>query len=694
MRIEQARVRFSELSKQVAKHDVAYHQHDAPLIADAQYDALRHELEALASAFPELASQDPSVHQVGAAPAEGFRKIRHAQRMVSLANVFNAQDVADFLTRIDDFLQRPEGSPALELTAEPKIDGLSFSARYEGGALVHVATRGNGDEGEDVTANMTTIASFPRSLRGAQVPKVLEVRGEVYMRKDDFFALNEARRAADEAVFANPRNAAAGSLRQLDAGITASRSLSYFAYGCGEVVGENFSTQCAFVQALHSYGFVVNDRMALVRSAEEMLTYTRTLEAQRAHLPYDIDGVVYKLNDLALQARLGVVGRTPRFAAAHKFAAEQAVTTLLAIDIQVGRTGALTPVARLQPVNVGGVMVQNATLHNEDEIERKDIRVGDRVVIQRAGDVIPQIVRVDTSARVATKAVAYVFPHHCPVCGSEAVREEGEAARRCTGGLSCRAQLVQRLKHLVSRSALDIDGLGEKQMESFFDDGLITSPADIFTLQSRDAQGLSRLKHREGYGEKSVMNLFVSIEKARRISLRRFIYALGIRHIGEETAKLLALHYQRFDDFYAASLLLAKGDEAARFDLLSIDGIGPKVVQALAECFAHEAQRTMIDALAFQLQIEDETVMQNNGALRGKTVVFTGTLQRISRQEAKARAESMGAKVASLVSAKTSLVIAGANAGSKLSKARELGVEIIDEEAWIRLSGVSDVVGE
>ncbi len=676
--LDDARARHRALAAEIAAHDSAYHTHDAPTISDAAYDALRRELEGLEARFPELTKNT----QVGGTTKEGFKKIRHTQRMLSLANVFDDEDVAAFLERIDQFLQRG-GLEPLPFTAEPKIDGLSFSARYEHGALVYVATRGDGEEGEDVTANMCTIANFPKQLNG-DVPAVLEVRGEAYMRKDAFLALNEARAAAGEALFANPRNAAAGSLRQLDVGITASRPLAYFAYGLGEVSAMPVTTQYELVQFLQQAGFVTNDLTTLVHGAAAMLAYTQDIGTQRGDLPYDIDGVVYKVNDLALQARLGFVGRAPRFATAHKFAAEQAETTLLAIDIQVGRTGSLTPVARLNPVNVGGVIVQNATLHNEDEIIRKDVRVGDHVIIQRAGDVIPQVVRVDEAKRPAN-SVPYHFPQTCPVCGSPAVREAGEVARRCTGGLVCSAQAVQRLKHFVSRGALDIDGLGDKQLEAFFEEGLIRAPADIFTLEVRDSEGLSRLKNREGYGEKSVAKLFAAIEKARVVSLRRFIYALGIRHVGEENAKLLAQHYQTVARMIEAMDSAAAGNEDALNDLLSVDGIGPKVVAALTEFFAHGEQRAMFNALLDQLRGAEEAAPASGGALAGKTVVFTGTLVGISRAEAKAQAEMAGAKVASSVSAKTSLVVAGADAGSKLAKARELNVEIIDEDTWLAM---------
>lgn len=680
---QDVRERCAELAAQIRLHNAAYHTHDAPVISDAEYDALRRDLESLLHAHAYLKPEFADVlSAVGAAPLAGFAKVRHAQRMLSLANVFNRDDVMAFITRIDNFLQRDSSSGSIEVTAEPKIDGLSFSARYEHGKLKYVATRGDGEEGEDITPNMCTISSFPRSLEAQNVPAVFEVRGEVYMRKDDFLALNKAREAAKESLFANPRNAAAGSIRQLDVRVTASRPLSYFAYAVGEVSDWPVTTQAGLVEILARYGFVVNTHMRTLHGLDAMLAYTQAMEEMRADLPYDIDGVVYKLNDLKLQERLGYVGRTPRFAAAHKFAAEQAETTLLSIDIQVGRTGALTPVARLKPVGVGGVLVQNATLHNEDEIIRKDIRVGDHVVVQRAGDVIPQVVKVVLEKRLVESS-PYHFPTVCPVCSSPAVREEGEAVRRCTGGLLCNAQLLQRMKHLVSRSALDIDGLGDKQLESFFNEGLITSPAEIFTLEARDLQGITRLKHREGYGERSVANLFASITRARDVSLARLIYALGIRYVGEETAKILAQHCVSYQRFRSLAESIAQADANAHNELLAIDGIGPKVVHAIAECFSHPDQRRVIDALTAELHIADEAPAASGGMLEGKTVVFTGTLASISRAEAKVRAESLGAKVASAVSAKTSFVVAGEDAGSKLKKAHELGVAILSEQEWL-----------
>lgn len=684
--IRKARARHEALSREILHHNQLYYQEDSPEISDAAYDALRAELVALEEKFPELKKGQASSasDMVGAAPKRGFQKIRHSERMLSLGNVFSVEDLEDFLERIDNFLMRPDDADFLPFTAEPKIDGLSFSARYEQGTLVYVATRGDGETGENVTENMKTIASFPQNISHSRLPDIFEVRGEVYMRKEDFLALNATREAAGEALFANPRNAAAGSLRQLDATITAARPLAYFAYALGATSAAVADTQTGLVAFLSALGFQVNHEMRACHNLQDMLAYTDALYEKRADLSYDIDGVVYKLDDLALQQRLGFVGREPRFAVAHKFPAEQAETTILAIDIQVGRTGALTPVARLQPVNVGGVLVQNATLHNEDEIQRKDIRIGDHVIIQRAGDVIPQVVKSLEEKRKGQLPV-FIFPHICPVCGSPALREEGEVARRCTGGLSCQAQVVERLKHFVSRNAMDIDGLGDKQLEAFYAEGLIRSFADIFTLQRRDQENISKLKNRSGYGEKSANNLFAAIDTARTRSLRRFLYALGIRYLGEETAKLLARHFISLDAFIQAMDALVANEPAAKENLLNIDGIGPKLVTALAEFFGHPAQRALFDAVLQELSITDEEAKVQSGVFAGKTLVFTGTLVNIGRKEAKQRAEALGAKVAGSVSAKTDYVVAGAQAGSKLKKAKELGVTVLSEEEWLAM---------
>lgn len=673
---EEAARELARLAKEIAAHDARYYQQDAPSISDAEYDALRQRNEAIEQRFPLLVRADSPSKRVGAAPARGFKKIKHSVPMLSLGNVFTQEDVADFLQRVREFLSLPE-EQALDVVIEPKIDGLSFSARYEHGVLRYVSTRGDGEEGEDITANMCTIASFPQRLEGA--PEVLEVRGEVYMAKADFAALNAAREAAGEPLFANPRNAAAGSLRQLDPEITRSRPLKYFAYGWGEISTLLASTQSETIAQLASLGFCTNAGMQIATNVTALLAVYDALGAERSNLDYDIDGMVLKVDRLDYQARLGQVARAPRWAVAWKFPAEQAITTLLGIDIQVGRTGALTPVARLQPVNVGGVMVSNATLHNEDEIARKNVRVGDMVVVQRAGDVIPQIVRVERAAG----GEAFVFPSNCPVCGSHAVREEGEAVRRCTGGLMCDAQAVERLKHFVARGAMDIDGLGARLIEEFYAEGIIKNPADIFTLQARDAQGLTRLKNREGFGEKSVTNLFAAIEKARTPSFRRFLFALGIRHIGEENAKLLARH---FGSVHAMMAAMQQPD--ALLQLQAMDGVGPKVADALLQFFAEAHNVEIVQQLLAHVEVRDEVVAQSDSPLAGKTMVFTGTLTRMGRREAKALAESLGVKVASSISKNTDYLVAGEAAGSKLKEAAALGVAVLNEEEWLKLAGV------
>jgi DNA ligase (NAD+) len=676
---EDAAREVAALSEAIRAHDKRYYQHDAPTITDAEYDALRLRLEVLEQQFPELVTPDSPTQKVGAAPAENFGKVRHSIPMLSLANAFAREDVEEFMTRIRRFLDLP-AEASVAVTVEPKIDGLSFSARYENGELKQAATRGDGEVGEDITANIRTIRGFPERVQGA--PTVLEVRGEVYMDKRDFAALNAERAAQGEALFANPRNAAAGSLRQLDASITAARKLSYFVYAWGEVSTPLASTQWETIGKLASFGFTVNERMQCCETVDAVIAAYEQLGVDRANLHYDIDGMVYKVNNLDYQRRLGFVARAPRWAIAHKFPAEQAITTVEAIDIQVGRTGALTPVARLTPVNVGGVMVSNATLHNEDEILRKDVRVGDTVVIQRAGDVIPQVVEVKLEKRPA-HSTPYIFPHTCPVCQSHAVREEGEVVRRCTGGLTCRAQAVERLKHFAARDALDIDGLGDKQIEAFFAEGLITTLADIFTLEARDAEGLTRLRNREGWGEKSASNLFASIDRARNVPLAKLIYALGIRHVGEETAKLLARHYVTVEAWMTA---MAQPDMAT--ELLAIDGIGSKVVNVLREFFAEPHNTGQLETLLAHLRVLPyEAPASANSPVAGKTVVFTGTLARIGRKEAKTRAESLGAKVASSVSKKTDFVIAGADAGSKLKDATALGVAVLSEDEWLAMIG-------
>lgn len=680
----EAQRQIARLSDEIRAHDKRYYQQDAPTVSDAAYDALRQELERLEQQFPELLRSDSPTQKVGAAAGEGFAKITHSVPMLSLSNAFSEEDVAEFIQRVRNFLEL-EDDATVELVCEPKIDGLSFSARFEKGVLKYAATRGDGEVGEDVTANIRQVKGFPQRLDGA--PDVLEVRGEIYMRKDDFAALNASQAAAGKKLFANPRNAAAGSMRQLDASITAERRLSYFVYSWGELSAPLADTQFASIATLKAFGFAVNDDTTRCDSLDRVMQRYAHARDHRAELAYDIDGYVYKVNRLDWQRRLGQVARAPRWAIAHKFPAEQAVTVIEGIDIQVGRTGALTPVARLSPVNVGGVLVSNATLHNADEIARLGVRVGDSVVIQRAGDVIPQVVKVRDDLPRGHQD--YIFPSTCPACGSHAVREEGEVVVRCTGGLICPAQALERLRHFVGRNAMDIEGLGEKQIAMFMEEDLIRTPADIFTLEARDAQGLSRLKHRDGWGEKSAAKLFDAIrDAASNRTLPRFIYALGIRHIGEETAKLLAKHYGSLPSWHAAMRAMAQGDTSVAEDLHSVDGIGETVLDALREFFAEPQNQQLLEALEAQLRIPDYApVVRTDSAVAGKTVVFTGTMARLGRKEAKAHAESLGAKVAGSVSGKTDYLVAGADAGSKLKNAQALGVKILSEDEWIALSG-------
>ncbi|MEK8094315.1 NAD-dependent DNA ligase LigA [Methylocystis sp. IM3] len=687
--LRQARAEHARLGQEIAGHDRRYYQDDAPVISDADYDALRRRYEALEKAFPQLATAESLTGKVGAKPSEKFAKVKHAVPMLSLGNVFSDEDVEDFVARVRRFLGLPQGAP-LPCTAEPKIDGLSCSLRYENGRLAQAATRGDGFEGEDVTANIRTLEEVPQTLRDG-APQTLEVRGEVYMTHADFAALNERHQAAGRQIFANPRNAAAGSLRQLDARVTAERPLHFFAYGWGEVSALPAKTQWGMLEAFEAFGLKINPRTRLCRSVEEMLAHYRAIEADRARLGYDIDGVVYKVDDIALQERLGFVSRAPRWAVAHKFPAERATTLLRDIEIQVGRTGALTPVARLEPVTVGGVVVSNATLHNEDEIARKDIRIGDTVVVQRAGDVIPQIVEVVTEKRPAG-AKPYAFPHVCPRCGSAALREidektgEADVVRRCTGSLVCPAQAVERLKHFASRNALDIEGLGDRQIEYFYAEGLIRTPSDIFRLEERDRKSLTKIKNREGFGETSVKNLFAAIEARRRIPINRFLYALGVRHVGETNARRLARHFADFESLRETAREAAPGSEArARIDC--IDGIGPVVAEALHDFFAEPHNETELDALLAQVTLEPMPEIASTSPVAGKTVVFTGSLERLTRDEAKAQAERFGAKVAASVSKKTDLVVAGPGAGSKLAKAQELGIEVISEDEWFTRTG-------
>lgn len=687
----EARAEHARLAAELRRHDKAYYQDDAPKVSDAIYDALRQRLDAIEAAFPALVDLFSPSQRVGAAPSGKFGEIVHAVPMLSLGNAFNDDDVTDFVGRVRRFLGLSEDEP-VAITAEPKIDGLSASLRYEKGQLISGATRGDGATGENVTANLLTLKDIPQTLPGADWPDVLEVRGEVYMSHADFAALNQRQEEAGKPAYKNPRNAAAGSLRQIDPKMTAQRPLHFFAYAWGELSAPLAATQMAAVARFANWGFPINPLMQCCESIAAMIAVYRDIETRRASLGYDIDGVVYKVDRLDWQARLGQVARAPRWAIAHKFPAEQATTVLEGIDIQVGRTGSLTPVARLRPVTVGGVVVSNATLHNEDEIARKDVRIGDTVVIQRAGDVIPQIVRAVDADRPG-RGEAFAFPHECPVCGSHAVREHDEktgkldVVRRCTGGLICGAQIKERLRHFVGRKAFDIEGLGAKQIEAFHDEGLITEPSHIFTLKARNAAGEidPPIQEREGWGETSANNLFAAIESRRTIGLARLLNALGIRHVGENTAALLARTYGSWENFSAAAHKL--GDETVRDEMLGIDGIGHAAVEALDQYFSEPHNRDLLARLVDQLTIEDAQAVASDSPVAGKTVVFTGALERMTRDEAKAKAQALGAKVAGSVSAKTDLVVAGPGAGSKAKKAAELGVEMISEDEWFVLIG-------
>ncbi|SHM22396.1 NAD-dependent DNA ligase LigA [Roseibium suaedae] len=701
--LEEAQAELARLAEEIAGHDKRYYGQDAPTVSDAEYDALRQRNAAIEARYPELVREDSPSARVGVEPSDGFGKITHKVPMLSLDNAFDDEDVRDFVARVRRFLKFDPLMGALGVTAEPKIDGLSLALRYEGGKLVSAATRGDGSVGENVTANARTIADIPHSLPEG-VPDVVEVRGEVYMSHADFQALNARMAGNGGKTFANPRNAAAGSLRQLNPDITASRPLRFFAYAWGEISEMPSDTQMGMVEAFGRWGFAVNPRMKRCETVDELISVYHGIEEERATLGYDIDGVVYKVDRLDLQQRLGFVSRSPRWAIAHKFPAEQAFTILRDIEIQVGRTGALTPVAKLEPVTVGGVVVSNATLHNEDYIKGigqdgepirggKDIRVGDTVRIQRAGDVIPQIVDVDLDKR-PEGSEAFAFPDTCPACGSHAVREENaktgrmDAVRRCTGGLVCPAQATEKLKHFVSRNAFDIEGFGDKQVDAFFAEGLVKSPADIFTLEERDRQALTKLRNRDGWGAVSAKNLFEAISARKIIDLNRFIFALGIRHVGEGNAKLLARAYGSWGVF--ASAMEAAGDHGSEAwaELNDIDGVGSIVAEAVTEFFAEEHNREQLAALLEHVTPKDaEKIEAGDSPVAGKTVVFTGSLERMTRDEAKAMAERFGAKVAGSVSKKTDLVVAGPGAGSKLKKAEEHGVEVITEDQWFDLVG-------
>jgi DNA ligase (NAD+) len=688
-----AKAELDRLASILASANTAYHSKDAPELSDAEYDQLKQRNAAIEARFPHHKREDSPSEQVGAAPSDGFSKVRHEVRMLSLSNAFDDADIYEFDQRVRRYLGLSDDAP-LAYTAEPKIDGLSLSLRYEHGKLVQAATRGDGAVGENVTANARTIDDIPETLKGA--PEVLEVRGEVYMSHADFADLNTRQTARGGKQFANPRNAAAGSLRQLDASITRDRPLRFFAYSWGALSDPLGRTQIEAIEKLKSLGFQTNPLTRMCDGPADMIAHYDDIEMRRATLGYDIDGVVYKVNGLGYQERLGFRSTTPRWAIAHKFPAELAWTRLDAIDIQVGRTGALSPVARLAPVTVGGVVVSNATLHNEDYIagrdstgapirEGKDIRIGDWVQVYRAGDVIPKVADVDLSKR-PEGSQPYEFPKLCPECGSEAIREEGDAVRRCSGGLICPAQAVEKLKHFVSRAAFDIEGLGAKQVEQFYTDGWITEPADIFTLKERYGTGLQQLKNREGWGEKSASNLFDAIDEKRRIPLGRLIFSLGIRHVGEVVANLLARSYGTWDAFVAAVDAARDATGEAWEGLIGIDGIGKVVANSLVASFAQEAERASINRLVTHLDVQEAERPRTEGSpVAGKTVVFTGTLERMTRAEAKARAEALGAKVSGSVSAKTDLLVAGPGAGSKETKARDLGVEIIDEDGWFKL---------
>ncbi|WP_299961833.1 NAD-dependent DNA ligase LigA [uncultured Roseobacter sp.] len=689
----EAEAELARLTGIIGAANTAYHAADDPTLSDADYDALKRRLIGIEGRFPHLKHTDSPSDQVGAAPADGFAKVEHAVAMLSLSNAFDAEDITDFDQRIRRYLGVPAEEP-LPYTAEPKIDGLSLSLRYEGGALVQAATRGDGTTGENVTANARTIDDIPTRITGA--PQLLEVRGEVYMSHPDFETLNETQEANGAKRFANPRNAAAGSLRQLDASITRARPLRFFAYAWGALSDPLAQTQMGAIDWLAELGFATNPLTRLCDSPADLLAHYARIEESRATLGYDIDGVVYKVNDLALQERLGFRSTTPRWAIAHKFPAELAWTRLEDIDIQVGRTGALSPVARLHPVTVGGVVVSSATLHNEDYIAGrdskgaeirggKDIRKGDWVQVYRAGDVIPKVADVDLSKR-PSDTEEYVFPDRCPQCGSEARREPGDAVRRCTGGLICPAQAVEKLKHFVSRAAFDIEGLGAKQVEQFHADGWIREPADIFDLEATYGSGPRQLKNREGWGEKSAKNLFAAIAEKRRISLPRLIFSLGIRHVGEAASKSIALHYGDWDTFDAA-MRGARDETGADWqELIDIDGVGAVMAGSLVQTLAQEAERASIDRLVKALDILPVSRPDTaSSPVAGKTVVFTGTLERMTRAEAKARAERLGAKVAGSVSAKTDLLVAGPGAGSKARKAADLGIETLDEDGWLAL---------
>lgn len=693
---------IEKLKAEIARHDLAYHTKDAPEISDAAYDELRKKLEEYREKYPQFFEDEKE--KVGGKTLDIFSKIRHSKPMLSLSNGFSREDIQDFIDRLNRFLGFDKqvdlfSRESIELFCETKIDGLSFSARYENGRLAQAATRGDGFEGEDVTENVKTLKDFPLHLNGKNIPKILEIRGEIYMGKKDFEELNLRQEEQGAKIFANPRNAAAGSLRQLDSSITASRKLSYFAYSLGEV-SDDFScdSQIDLHKKLKEFGFKVEPHSRLCKSLEEVMENYERIADERYQFDYDLDGMVYKVNDFALQERLGFVARSPRWAIAHKFPAEKAKTEIENIIIQIGRTGALTPVAVLKPVNIGGVVVSRATLHNQDEIARKDIRIHDVVLIQRAGDVIPQVLQVDLEKRPSNSSPFY-FPKNCPVCDSEIIKVEEDVVLRCSGGLSCEAQLKETLKHFVSKDAFDITGLGKKQIENFYTEGRIRSFADIFTLEEREKTSENPLREKLGWGEKSIENLFFAINQKRRISLEKFIYAIGIRHVGETTSKLLAQHFVTYENFrekilgmlnvgagLAPALGRPQGSPLQDYEeFISLDGIGEKMAQAILDYFRDPRNLKMVIDLEKELQIEDAVQKKSDSKFAGKSIIFTGTLEKMTRAEAKKTAEDLGMKVVGSVSSKTDFVVAGAEAGSKLKKANELGLKVLNEEEWLAM---------
>ncbi|MEE2694154.1 MAG: NAD-dependent DNA ligase LigA [Pseudomonadota bacterium] len=682
-----AREELADLTQKIRANDELYYLKDSPSLSDAEYDALRKRLIFIESEFPHLVASDSPSQTVGVAPVEVFSKVRHAQPMLSLSNAFSKEDVVSFISKVKRFIGVKEDSE-VHFLAEPKIDGLSASLRYENGVFVQGATRGDGLVGEDVTDNLATIADIPRKLDGSLHSTVIEVRGEVYMAREDFLQLNLEREKNKEEQFSNPRNAAAGGLRQLDSKITAERKLKFFAYSYGELSkdGGEFSLGASLTEVrkrLREFGFTLNEPCQLSASIEELLEHYDRIVLERPSLPMDLDGVVYKVNDIALQSRLGSVTRSPRWAIAHKFPAEQGTTIIKKILVQVGRTGALTPVAELAPVTVGGVVISRATLHNEGEIVRKDVREGDTVVVQRAGDVIPQLVQVEFEKR-PLRSQPFVFPSHCPACDSKAVRDEGEAVWRCPSGLSCSAQAIERLCHFVGRNAFDIEGIGEKQLKEFWVCGWVRTPADLFRLWKVEEE----IQKSEGWGGVSVRNLLAAIDRGRKVSLDRFIYSLGIRLVGQTTAKLLAQNYRRYLVFEEA-MQAAQGEESdAHKMLVGVDGIGPKVASELVGFFGDKDNRKTITQLLNEVEVDTFQESKNNLPLAGKVIVFTGTLEEMTRSEAKVRAQTLGAAVGATISRRTDYVVAGAAPGSKLKRAMDLGLEILSEADWKTLANL------